>query len=421
MTIKEFNELIETRGESSSLDFKGDCPWDSQSMAKDFIAMANTRGGGIIVIGVAESDHNSFVKVGVSQKNLVTYKSDLMHDKLVRYLDPPVAFRVTIVQDADGLDFVVINISEFTEVPCISKTDLDGKLRANTLYVRTKFGRPASVPISNASDFKDIVELAALRLIHRRRDFGWSVGSSEAGQEKKARKESPSSLLSQIKSRGYWKIEFFPLIPSSIAPLSKCLEVVEHSQVRLNWNFPWIPRNRGLNESVHPADDCYEAESDWGERKEFWRMFQTEEFELFSALREDWRGQTDHGVGSFSDIPEKPLGIVGSVYTMFTQVFEFAAGLHRKGLYAQGVRIVIALPDSRDRQLFIDRHNRNGFDEPRITRAGDIAIDRVLSGEQLQDVLVESNEAIRAFLQYFNFHPSADLVKTEQDKILSGN
>ncbi|MGN7885414.1 AlbA family DNA-binding domain-containing protein [Dyadobacter sp. 22481] len=421
MTVSDFNQLVETRGESPNLDFKGDCPWDAQSMAKDFIAMANTRGGGSIVIGVAESDSNSFVKVGISEEHLLTYNSDLMHDKLVRYIDPPISFKVIIISEVSGMKFVVINISEFSEVPSISKTNLDGKLKANTLYVRTKSGRPASVPINNASDFKDVVELAALKLIQRRRDFGWSMESASAGLSKSARPESPSPLLSQIRSRGYWRIEFFPLVSSTITPLGKCLTLVEKSQVRLNWSFPWIPRNRVPGESVHPGDDCYEAESDWGERKEFWRMFQSEEFELFSAIREDWLDRSAYQVGSFSNVSEKPLGLIGTVYTMFTQTFEFVAGLHRNGLYTHGVKVSVTMPSSRDRQLFVDRDNRNDFYEARITRAQEISIETVLTVEQLQDTRSESNAAIRAFLQYFNFYPSADSIKIEQDKILSGN
>lgn len=420
MTPTEFNQLVEASGETPNLDFKGDCPWDAQSMAKDFIAMANTRGGGIIVIGIGESLDGSFARIGVSKEHKATYNDDLMRDKLIKYIDPPISFSISFIEDANGLEFVVISIPEFTEVPHIAKADIDRKLRANIMYVRTKYGRAASVPISNASDFKDLVELAALKLIQKRRDLGWSSEPIE-NPVKKARMESPSPLLATIKSRGYWKVEFSPLAPGNITPLSRCLEVVERSQVRLGWPFPWLPSNRGENESLHPGDKCYEAEIDWRERKEFWRMFQTEEFEFFGALREDWKDRTDQNQRPYRNVPEKALGIVGTVYTMFTQVFEFAAGLHRNGLYARGLKITIALPESRDRELYVDRDNRNDFYEPRITKAGEISINTVLTVEQLLDTRTESSEAVLEFLQYFKFLPGSDQVRNEQEKILLGN
>jgi predicted HTH transcriptional regulator len=54
MTTEQLEILLEAGAETQSLDYKASCPWDKNSFVKDFLAMANVRYGGHIVIGVDE-------------------------------------------------------------------------------------------------------------------------------------------------------------------------------------------------------------------------------------------------------------------------------------------------------------------------------------------------------------------------------
>ncbi len=178
MTTKELEQIIEAQAESQNLDFKQDCPWSVKKMAKDILAMSNVRDGGTIIIGVRE-DGFSFIGKGVCDENIKSYKIDIMKDQLLKYADPAVDIKVDFPSDSKGYVYVVIKIFPFKEIPIFSKTDIEGELKANTLYYRNTNRRVESAPISNATDFRDIIEIAAVKLMQRRKDFGFSVEPEE--------------------------------------------------------------------------------------------------------------------------------------------------------------------------------------------------------------------------------------------------
>lgn len=173
MTTEELERLIEGQAESQSLDFKGDCPWDVKKFAKDFLAMANVRDGGTILIGIKE-ENRAFSRQGVSPHNLATYKIDDMRDQFRKFADPSVNFSVRYPKDKDGLEYVAIQIQSFSDLPIICVADSSDTNKA-TIYYRNTDGRVSSGPISNSNDLQEIIEIAAIRLRKKREDYGYII------------------------------------------------------------------------------------------------------------------------------------------------------------------------------------------------------------------------------------------------------
>lgn len=423
MTTLELEQLIEGQAESPNLDFKQDCIWDAKKMAKDFIAMSNLKAGGYIVVGVRE-DGSNFIGEGVSEDNIESYKVDIMRDQMFKYADPAVDIRVDYPTDSKGNKYVVIKVLSFKEIPVLSKTDIQGELIANMLYYRNTNRRVESAPVSNAHDLRDIIELAAVKLMQRRKNYGFNVESQEFQiLDQEISKLPESGILNKIKSRGFWEIRFQPLQLGNLQKLSDCMEVIEKSQVRLNWSFPWIPRRNDENERLHPSDSCYEAESEWGARKEFWRMYQSEQFIMYSALTEDWYEEDSFRKNLVDEYPPgKFVTLYTSIVHLITQCISFAERLAGQGLYKNGLKITMTLNKMRCRQLNLDASGRYPFIESKITMATQIKLDEEFSIEQLtQDSTSISNKYILKTTEYFRFHPSADGILKEQIEFLKGN
>lgn len=432
MTTQELEQLIEVQTETQNLDFKADMPWSPQDMAKDFIAMANVRDGGTIVIGVNEVDE-SFLGTGVSAVNVKTYSTDIMRDKLGRYMDPLPDFRVFTPLDLQGRKYVVIKISPFKDVPVISKTDIQGKLKGQTIYYRNTNKRVESAPVANSNDLRDIIEAAAVKMMQIRRAAGFTLAEFEQVKNKKIEpaiiKESAEpvvvpddGLLAIIKKRGYWEINLTPIVPPTPRPLKQGLEIVERSRTRLNWDFPHVPPNNNQQEWVRPGNTYYQAESDLGARKEVWQIYQSEQFIMYRSLVEDWYAEDSF---RSSIALEYPVGKFLTLYTsltlLITELVEFISRLGQNGFYEHGVKIDLTLHHTKNRQLKIDASGRLPFMYERITLADTITV----GGEYTIDDLISDginigNRFILEVLSRFDYQPSPDTIKTVQQDWLKG-
>ena len=155
-------EVVLRRGfESKDLDYKGPCAWEQDDkklrceIVKDIVALANTKGG-FIVVGVSETP-TGFSFDGLTEEQCKSFETTRLNDFVQKYADPPINARV-IKHESEGRNFVIIEVPRFPDTPHICQSNFDGVLARGRVYVRTD--NNASAPIENASDMRAIVEHA---------------------------------------------------------------------------------------------------------------------------------------------------------------------------------------------------------------------------------------------------------------------
>lgn len=146
--------------EGRSVDFKRAAMWDElkQGIPKDILAMSNLRDGGIIIIGVEESD-NKWTRTGMTDEQLNTYNPDDMIDHVNKYASPSMTFNVVKHTDDEGLKYLVIRAHEFEEKPFVCKRNCADELRQGAFYVRP-LGKAESRKVQTADEMHDLLELS---------------------------------------------------------------------------------------------------------------------------------------------------------------------------------------------------------------------------------------------------------------------
>lgn len=168
VTERELAEIIQQGHETPSVEFKGPGPRTDRQLfariARAALAMANRRGGGLIIIGVRD-ERQQVSPDGLSAGDLATWSYDDVAGMLSAYADPYVGIAIESVS-YQGKDFVVISVEEFEETPVLCKKDYQGVLRGGACYVRRK-GRTESSEIPNHGEMRDLLELATEKGVRR--------------------------------------------------------------------------------------------------------------------------------------------------------------------------------------------------------------------------------------------------------------
>jgi hypothetical protein len=234
-----------------------------------------------------------------------------------------------------------------------------------------------------------------------------------------------NNLLEKIKSRGYWRINFQPLIyTQKFISLGECKDIVEKNTVEhRGWDYPHFPRRSGEDTGLEPGENFYQGWIDWGEFKEFWRMYQSGQFIHYLALREDWLEEAIWRHNLHDKIkPMSLLGIIGSVVYQMTEIFEFLSRLGTAGVYDEGVRVSIGLYNTENRKLWIDAGLRVPLLQEYKTVAKKIEFDQEFTKEQ---IITNPNDLALKVIIYifdrFGWHnPPVETIKKDQDSLLSG-
>ena len=153
--------LIYRGFESKDLDYKGPLLWDESDkgacceLVKDVLALANTKGG-FIVIGVAEKG-DGFEPVGLNEEQLASFETTRFNTFLQNYVDPPINTTLLKVI-CEGKYFVIIKVPPFPNIPHICVKPYPGVLSAPTIYVRTDNNE--SAPVKHSADLQAVIEQA---------------------------------------------------------------------------------------------------------------------------------------------------------------------------------------------------------------------------------------------------------------------
>lgn len=229
-----------------------------------------------------------------------------------------------------------------------------------------------------------------------------------------------SKIIEKIKSRGYWRINFRPLIHEvKLSPLSRCKDIVEKNALQLRgWDYPHYPRRRGDDTGLNPGNDYYQGWIDWQSHKELWRMYQSGQFIHYRGLWEDWDDE-DSWIAEENKMPNMVnLGVTHTVYQI-TEIFEFLIGLVMEGIYKEGVKVSILLCNTRERKLWLENPQRVSFMIEKITGADNIEF---TSEYNEKDIIDSSSElavkVVLHFFERFEWVPSEDLIRKDQEELL---
>ena len=161
MTNQEFAQLLALRHEMSGVEFKGpgtrsDRPFFAQ-IVRVMLGMANRRDGGTVVIGV-EDVGTTLSPVGLTDEQGITWRYDDVADGISAYADPNVSFDLEIKLH-ESKQYVVLEISEFEDIPVLCKRSYQSILRNGACYVRTR-RKPETSEIPAQAEMRDLLDLA---------------------------------------------------------------------------------------------------------------------------------------------------------------------------------------------------------------------------------------------------------------------
>ena len=265
----EFDRYIEETSESDKIDTKGPMEWDngpaSAGLAKDIAAFANSKDGGVIVIGKSEDGYGGFILDGISDQQASSFDTTKVADWVNQRFSPPIRLACHVYPH-QGKKFIVITIDEFSDVPhlCVrgvpepnSKNHL---LKEKTIYVRT--ANAASSPLGSIEELRALIGLATAK---RGQEMLTMFNAMLSGRPLLPNKSSDELFknefaivegdlgesYSESLRKGAWKLLIRPatfnekLFDEDIEELE---ERIRKHQVRLRSDFP------SIREGIHMRD-----------------------------------------------------------------------------------------------------------------------------------------------------------------------
>ena len=257
ITEERIQELIRQGNENRNLDYKCAFSWDEAShdakceIAKDVLAFANTRDGGVILIGVG--DKTGAIE-GLTEAQSTSFDQTRFNDFVQKYTDPHHTSRVHR-RTVDGHRFIVIDVPEFAEVPILCAKDAHSSsdsskqiLKKATLYKRTD--KATSEAIADADEMRELLNRGLLRrqdeLLKAIRQIILPRESVEVQPETefKAQIASAEKSLAQFKIESeneflaglpHWTLEMQPedYLPERITSLARLQRLVQESAISL--------------------------------------------------------------------------------------------------------------------------------------------------------------------------------------------
>jgi hypothetical protein len=233
------------------------------------------------------------------------------------------------------------------------------------------------------------------------------------------------NLIERIIGRGYWRVNFQPLVAKEKLKLEDCSEIVRKNSVELRgWSFPHFPQRMDETSGLDPCEDYYQGWIDWWAHKEFWRMYKSAQLLDYVALCEDWYEEDGWLGGKLAEKikPMTTLNIIGAVEYQLAEFFEFLSRLAAEGIYDEGVSVSISLHNIKDRVLRIDHERRVPFHFPRTTGAENFKYSKILDKEEIIGNAKEHALSVSLSLfDIFGWHgPPVETIKADLEGLLSG-
>lgn len=359
----ELAALIEVGVESRSIEFKGPGSTSSSEfvavVARACIALANQRDGGHVVIGVVDSDPGGAAG-GLTAAQLSEW---LDHDTVVAkvnvYADPPLQLRLAERRLSNGQPIVVVEVSEFSEIPILSAKEFSGKIVRGQLYTRS-MAKPESSPQNTQNELREVLALATEKqlqvFVRTARHAGLAVeasGPSDIDRFAAERKAFFQQPLAQV-------VAGEPRMVAIIRPESYEEERLDYESLRdlvaknavrfRGWPFPYV--------QTVTHGDRWVGEAQESMHPEVWALHQSGQFVDSRPLPAGYGPDADGFTDSRSSGPYLPVWFP-VFYILEATVL--AARIQRAAFASEAMNVEFIMEGAQGWELVVADFKRSGF------------------------------------------------------------
>ncbi len=157
--------------EGQRIDFKQPFAFDRENkkekygLVKDILSMANTEGGGYIVIGRGD---NQGAAINCSDEVIASFDPTVVHKQTKKFGRPEPQFSINHAISPDGTKAIIICIREFEEclVICAKNAHDDQAkllLREGAIYIRSKTGDAESTQVTSEQDMRCLINRSVFK------------------------------------------------------------------------------------------------------------------------------------------------------------------------------------------------------------------------------------------------------------------
>jgi hypothetical protein len=429
VTVDEVQQFLRLGHEIRSFEVKGPGSLSDKGycakVARAAMAMGNLRDGGLVCLGIAETRMADMLP-GLDPTQLIEWANyDDVTDALARYADPPVAFRPHRLTLASRREVVVIEVSEFEDVPHVCKRDYPEILQNGMTYVRPR-GKPESVPVPSSTEMRELLDLAITKgvreFIRRAGAAGVQFGAvptvedvereAFANEAKRAWAGS-TSVMDQILSSGHTDVAIRPgpydlnrVSPERLEPL-----VLENAVRLKGWPVPFFDQlNRPIRHGSWIGQDI---EPRGVPHCEAWRMCTSGQFLQRRILATDLRESAQPSPNA----PGATVAVaVQDVLSYLVEVAELGARLATT-LECETITIAASLVRIGGRQLISGNWNRD-LDHTYIVNADRLDASEVIASTRLiEDPRGAGVKITQRLLRQFGLDISEQVLLDWQEKV----
>jgi hypothetical protein len=415
------------RQEDRNFDFKAAREFSGEfraALTVDIAAMANTPGGGTLIVGVRKIG-GIWTPEGVSAEQLASFDKTPVTQFVKNLLDPLPRFEIETVE-ADGKKLIAVTIVEFEDVPIVAKKTIqhDTRLFAKegTLLIRSEAAE--SRPIQSADEFRQLLGRAISR---KSENLLAEIRSVVTGAGPRRLEKTPAELFEEqlpswpsevvafdeeFASYARWEVRILPHPAGDALEPSLAQMTLRSAKVSYRgWDFPALPTNQDPLFGL----DHLEVRIAWEEFRELSLFSYQGAFGFASAIWTELKPRSS----AFPQPapPDRILDAIGILWS-FTEFFRFALNV-AEAFHSEGVWIQVRLKGIRGRKL-------GSFDPRRVwwgdqrSRSDEIPIEGLfatadLKGSWREAALVWAKKAFTVF-QWPDPDPKV-LAKAQEDLV----
>jgi hypothetical protein len=429
VTLSDVEQLLALGHETRSFEVKG--PGDRgdkgycAKIARAAMAMGNLRDGGLVCLGIGETQMVSALP-GLSPQQVLDWSDfDYVSDALARYCDPPVSFELIPFTLSSGASVVVLDVAEFEIAPYVCRRSYPQELQDGMTYVRPR-GKPESVPVPSHGDMRELLDLAITRgvreFIRRAGSAGISLPGTAALQTDKTAFADEAAQAWAVASPELDNINELAHFDVAIRPgpyddsrisAAKLESVIAENAVRLRgWPMPFVEsQSATLRYGAWVGQD---TNPQTGSHREAWRLFTSGQFLHRRVLvtdlvfSEELSRQTTGATGTVA---------VWDVLLYLVEIAEFAARLATT-VGSETVALSVTLEGVAGRQLVSGERERD-LPGDYVVHADALSVEHVLDSTALIADTRQAGVAVaQGLLRQFGLNLPDGLLLDWQGQIL---